>query len=254
MHLFIYDKTFEGFLTAVFDSYEKKIVPDKILGREYRQTCLFAESQDVVTDEPKANRVWKGLHKRLSDEACKMLSVVYLSELPDIEMLLYRYIQKALESKSSIENNFGDPTVMEVLQIFRKVTRETERVRQFVRFQKTADNIYFAGFDPQYNVLALTIRHFEARFADQPWIIYDTRRKFGYYYDLTSVSEIHFGDSHIGPVTGKLDESVLASDEKLFQSLWKNYFEHIAIKERKNLALHKKLLPKRFWKYLPEKQ
>jgi probable DNA metabolism protein len=47
---------------------------------------------------------------------------------------------------------------------------------------------------------------------------------------------------------------VLASDEKLFQALWKNYFEHIAIKERINPALHKRLLPKRFWKYLPEKQ
>ena len=254
MHLFVYDKTFEGFLTVVFDSYEKKIVPDKIVGREHLQTYLFSEKQEVVTDESKAERVWRGLHKKISDEACKMLSVVYLSELPDIEMLIYTYIQKALASKVSIENNFGDCTVLEIIQLFRKVTKETERVRQFVRFQKTGDNIYFASFDPQYNVIALTIGHFKDRFADQPWIIYDTQRKFGYYYDLKSVSEIRFDDSRIHPVTGKLDESVLASDEKLFQSLWKNYFEHIAIKERKNLTLHKKLLPKRYWKYLPEKQ
>jgi probable DNA metabolism protein len=254
MNLFVYDKTFEGFLCAVFDSYEKKIVPDKIIGQEHQQTYLFAEKHEVITDQAKAERVWKGLHKKVSAEACQMLSIDYLSELPDIEMLLYRYIEKALKSKISIENNFGDPTVVEVLQLFRKVMKETERVRQFVRFEKTVDNIYFASFDPQYNVLALTIKHFEARFADQPWIIYDTRRKFGYYYDLNSVTEITFGDSQINPVTGKLDSSVLASDEKLFQSLWKNYFEHIAIKERKNLTLHKKLLPKRFWKYLPEKQ
>ncbi|HEY4785771.1 MAG TPA: TIGR03915 family putative DNA repair protein [Bacteroidales bacterium] len=254
MYLFIYDKTFEGFLTAVFDSYEKKIVPDKILGRELQQTYLFAENHEVITDENKADRVWKGLHKKISDEACKVLSLVYLSELPDVEMLLYRYIQKALESKVSIENNFGDATVVEVMQLFRKVTKETERVRQFVRFQKTADNIYFASFDPQYNVLPLTIRHFENRFADQPWIVYDTRRKYGYYYDLKTVTEIRFGDSMIDPVTGKLSDSALASDEKLFQSMWKNYFEHIAIKERINPTLHKKLLPKRFWKYLPEKQ
>jgi probable DNA metabolism protein len=254
MNLFVYDKTFEGFLCAVFDSYEKKIVPDKIIGQEHQQTYLFAEKHEVITDQAKAERVWKGLHKKISAEACQMLSINYLSELPDIEMLLYRYIEKALKSKISIENNFGDPTVVEVLQLFRKVMKETERVRQFVRFEKTVDNIYFASFDPQYNVLALTIKHFEARFADQPWIIYDTRRKFGYYYDLNSVTEITFGDSQINPVTGKLDSSVWASDERLFQSLWKNYFEHIAIKERKNLTLHKKLLPKRFWKYLPEKQ
>lgn len=254
MNLFVYDKTFEGLLCVVFDSYEKKIVPDKIIGQEQQQTYLFVEKHEVITDQTKAERVWNGLHKKLSADACRMLSIDYLSELPDVEMLLYRYIEKALKSKISIENNFGDPIVMEVLQLFKKVTKETERVRQFVRFEKTVDNIYFASFDPQYNVLALTIKHFEARFADQHWIIYDTRRKFGYYYDLNSVTEITFGDSHINPLTGKLDSSVWASDEKLFQSLWKNYFDHIAIKERKNLTLHKKLLPKRFWKYLPEKQ
>jgi len=254
MHIFIYDKTFEGFLTVIFDIYERKIVPNKIVGKEHQQTYLFAEKYEIITNEQKAERVWKGLHKKISDEACKMLSVVYLSELPDVEMLLYHYIQKALENKVSIENNFGDKTVMEVMQLFRKVTKETERVRQFVRFQKTEDNIYFASFDPQYNVIALTISHFKDRFADQPWIIYDTQRKFGFYYDLTDVSEIHFGESHIDPVTGKLHESVLASDEKLFQSLWKSYFQHISIKERTNPKLHKQLLPKRYWKYLPEKQ
>ena len=254
MHLFVYDKTFEGFLTVVFDSYDQKIVPDKIVGKEHLQSYLFAEKYEVITDEKKAGRVWNGLHKRISDEACKMLSVDYLSELPDVEMLLFRYIQKALASKISIENNFGDPTVVEVVQLFRKVMKETERVRQFVRFQKTVDNVYFASFDPQYNVIALTISHFQDRFADQPWIIYDTRRKFGYYYDLQNVTEIRFGESLIDPVTGKLDESALASDEKLLQSLWKSYFQNIAIKERKNPTLHKKLLPKRFWKYLPEKQ
>ena len=254
MNIFVYDKTFEGFLTVVFDSYERKIVPDKIVGREHPETFLFAEKFEIATDEVKAGRVWTGLHKHISDEACKVLSVVYLSELPDVEKLLYRYIQMALASKVSIENNFGDPTVVEVAQLFRKVVKKTERVRQFVRFQKTADNIYFASFDPQYNVIALTISHFEDRFADQPWIIYDTRRKFGYYYDLKTVTEIRFGESLIDPRTGKLDESALAADEQLFQSLWKSYFQHIAIKERTNLTLHKKLLPKRFWKYLPEKQ
>jgi probable DNA metabolism protein len=254
MNLFVYDKTFEGFLTVVFDAYEKKLVPDKIMGYEQRQTFLFAEIHEVVTDETKAERVWAGLHKKISAEACKVLSVAYISELPDVEMLLFQYIEKALRNTVSIENNFGDPTVVEVLQLFKKVIREAEKVRMFVRFQKTADNIYFASFDPKYNVLALTIGHFEDRFADQRWIIYDTHRKFGYYYDLQTVVEVRFDHSKIDPITGKLDESVLDTDEKLFQELWKKYFDNIAIAERKNPALHQKLLPKRFWKYLPEKQ
>ena len=254
MHLFIYDKTFEGLLTAIFEAYEMKIVPDKILGSGDQQTFLFAESHTIITDEQKAERVWKGLHKKISDQACKTLFVVYLSELPDIEMTIFNYVRKAMESKISIETNFGDTHVMQISQLFKKVAREAERVRMFVRFQKTEDNIYYAGFDPKYNVIPLAIKHFKKRFADQPWIVYDTQRKYGYYYDLKDVTEIRFDESKIHPVTGKIDDSVLSEDEKLFQNLWKIYFKEIEIKERHNPKLHRQLMPKRFWKYLPEKQ
>jgi len=50
-----------------------------------------------------------------------------------------------------------------------------------------------------------------------------------------------------------LHASLLAEDEKLFQRLWKQYYKSISIQERKNPKVHRQLLPKRFWKYLPEK-
>jgi probable DNA metabolism protein len=254
MNIIIYDKTFEGFLSAVFDCYDKKIIPVAFEKEDGIQTLLFATAHMVVSDSQKADRVWKGLLKKLSESACKMLAIDFLSEQPDIELLLFRYIQKAFQSSISIETNFGDPCVLEIHQIFKKVVRETERVRMFVRFQKTVDNIYFASFDPQFNVLPLTINHFKARFSDQAWIVYDTNRNYGFYYDLSSVNEIKFDDSKINPLTGVLDQSAFTEDEKLFQSLWKVYFKEIEIKERHNLKLHKRLLPKRFWKYLTEKQ
>lgn len=254
MNILTYDKTFEGFLSAVFDCYDKKLTPISFAGATGFQTVLFGSEHSVISDSHKADRVWKGLHKKLSDAGCKMIAIVFLSELPDIEMLLFRFIQKALLSSISIETNFGDPCVLEIHQLFKKVTRETERVRMFVRFQKTIDNIYFASFDPQYNVLPLTVHHFKTRFADQSWIVYDTNRKYGFYHDLNSVTEIRFNDSKIHPVTGVLDQSAFTEDEKLFQKLWKTYFKEMEIKERHNPTLHKRLLPKRFWKYLTEKQ
>ena len=53
---------------------------------------------------------------------------------------------------------------------------------------------------------------------------------------------------------GKLDENLMAEDEKLYQELWKGYFKSMTIKERINLKLHRQHLPKRYWKYLTEKQ
>jgi len=49
-------------------------------------------------------------------------------------------------------------------------------------------------------------------------------------------------------------EDIMDKDEKLFQSMWKEYFKSIAIKERLNLRLHRQHMPARFWKYMPEKR
>ncbi len=253
MHCYLYDKTFEGLLTLVFDAYDTKNFPDKICGEE--EPSLFPGNVwTVLTDETKARRVWNGLHKKLSKQACNMLSVVFLSELPGIEMLLFRYMQKAFAGAKSIETNFSDTDVLQATNIYRKVSREAERMRMFVRFQKTADGIFFAPIEPMYNVLPLVVDFFEDRFADQPWIIYDVKRRYGLYYDLHKTKEITFDKLDFNFETGKLNDAQAAEDEQLFQQLWKNYFKAISIKERANPKLHRQHLPKRFWKYLPEKQ
>ena len=41
---------------------------------------------------------------------------------------------------------------------------------------------------------------------------------------------------------GKLDENLMAEDEKLYQELWKGYFKSMTIKERIKLKLQKQHL------------
>jgi probable DNA metabolism protein len=254
MNIWTYDKTFEGFLTLVFDCYEMKTFPDKILGNIPDQACIFPCNYEVISNDTKAKRVWNGMHKKISDNSRQMLYHVFLSEIQDIELSILNYLRKAFESKVNIELNFGNKNVLEMFKIDKKVSREAHRIIMFVRFQKTIDDIYFAFFDPKYNVLPLVIYHFEDRFADQKWVIYDTCRNYGFYYDLKNTSEIKFTSSSISPETGKIDTNIMDKDEQLFQDLWKSYFNSMCIKERINPNLHMKLLPKRFWKYLIEKQ
>ena len=80
-------------------------------------------------------------------------------------MLLFRYIRKAIDAPRTIELNFGDPDVLEVSKVWKKVTNERLRVIQFLRFQKTADGTFFAAVKPVYNVLPLTLPHLKDRFA-----------------------------------------------------------------------------------------
>ncbi|NDW10795.1 TIGR03915 family putative DNA repair protein [Dysgonomonas sp. 520] len=253
MLVFFYDKTFEGLLTAVFDAYSRKTFPDRILGEGEIAPMFMEESYTVITQEDRAARVWTALEKKMTKQACNMLTHTWLSEEEGSDELLFRYIRKTIDSPRSIETNFGDEDVLTVHQIARKVAHEGHYLRMFIRFQKAADDIFFAPISPIFNALPLAIDHFADRFSDQKWVIYDLKRKYGYYYDLHSVQEITLeNDEHL--LSGKLDENLMAEDEKLFQELWKGYFNSMTIKERINPRLQRQHMPKRFWKYLTEKQ
>jgi probable DNA metabolism protein len=253
MTIFFYDKTFEGLLSAVFDAFSLKMFPEKLLPAGDIIPMFAEKTHTVVIAEEHSKRVWQALEKKIRKNACNMLVYVWLSELEGSDELLFRYICKIFASTRKIACDFGDADILEVEKIARKVSHEAQYLKQFVRFQKAADNIFFAPVNPIYNALPLTIAHFTDRFSDQQWVIYDLRRKYGYYYDLHATKEITFADDdHL--LSGKLDESLMAGDEKLFQDLWKGYFKAMAIKERINPRLHKKNMPVRFWQYMTEKQ
>jgi probable DNA metabolism protein len=253
MNVFAYDNTFEGLLTLVFESYRHRHFPDEILNGEGSQPVLFTSAITIETDDRKAERVWKGIVKHSSEENAHRIYRVFLSGLPDTPMLLVRYIRLIIDSNKNEETNFSEPVVVEIHKLHQKVCREAHRINGFVRFQKTIEGSYYASFAPMYDVLPLCIPHFKDRFADQLWIIYDLKRNYGYLYDLKNVSRVVFDDLKVNSQNGQLHHSLLAGDEKQFQQLWKQYFRSICIQERKNDKLHRQLLPKRFWNYLPEK-
>lgn len=254
MNVFAYDNSFEGLLTLVFESYRQGCFPDEIRCGEGSHPVLFTSAVTIETDDRKAERVWKGIVKHSSEENAHRIYRVFLAGLPDTPMLLLRYIRLIIDSNKNEETNFSEPVVVEIHKLHRKVCREAHRLNGFVRFQKTVEGSYYASFAPRYDVLPLCIPHFKDRFAGQLWIIYDLKRKYGFLYDLKDVSRIVFDELNVNQQNGQLHPSLLAADEKLYQQLWKCYFHSICIQERKNERLHRQLLPKRFWTYLPEKE
>ena len=52
---------------------------------------------------------------------------------------------------------------------------------------------------------------------------------------------------------GKMDADVLSDDDELFQQLWRTYFKAICIKERMNPKKQLSDMPRRYWKYMTEK-
>lgn len=129
--------------------------------------------------------------------------------------------------------------------------REIHRLHAFVRFEKLEDGMFFAKVEPDFNVLPVSFKFFKDRYADQKWMIYDLKRKFGVVYDLKSTEFFYPEKEQLDLL--KSSERFHHEEEKKYQKLWQRYFTKTNIMERKNMKLHIQHVPKRYWKYLTEK-
>lgn len=248
----IYDGSFKGFLTAVFMAFEEKAEVMDIQRNGMAQNGLFSETETIFTHLEKAKRVWNGIQKK-SYNALTNVYFAFLSETEGVERLLLDYIQKVMGASQGAPFNFSDDTVLYIAQLAKKVGREKHRMEAFVRFQLTKDNIYFANIAPDFDVLPLISKHFKNRYADQEWLIYDTKRRYGIYYDLEGVEMVSLDlkDLHHNRIS---KSDVFTPEEHAYQDLWRTYFTSTTIKSRINRKLHTQHVPKRYWKYLPEKK
>jgi probable DNA metabolism protein len=255
MKIYVFDGTFEGLLTAIFDCYQLKPDGVKLTGLSFHMPDAFDESHMIKSDDTKANRVWNGLRKKLSPEWMQHIYRAFLSEQPETHQNIFDLIRYIIDNPVGAEDNFGNAFVLAVSQMSKKVHREKHRMEAFIRFQETSDGIFYAHIEPDFNVLLLIADHFRKRYADQKWIIYDLKRKYGLYYDLQKVEEVTFDFSQqMSPALNALPTHVLDQKEELYSLLWKDYFRSTNIPARKNMKLHIRHVPKRYWKYLSEKQ
>ncbi len=251
---FLFDGSYAGFMCCVFESFERKefdIIP--ITEEEY-QGDIFQSARMIFTDAAKARRVHVALQKKLNKEDTANFLRVILSEEPRAWLSSFRIILEIFKDGASVLNNYGNEDVLCFTQTLKKVNRESHRMKAFVRFKKSSDGMYYSLIEPDFNVLPLIAEFFKDRYADQRWLIYDVKRKYGMLYDMFSVSEVKEllpagDDLPVENITITLDK-----EEEKYQRLWQQYYKSTNITTRKNMKLHLQHVPRRYWKYLSEKE
>lgn len=255
MIVFYYDNTFAGLLSAIFDAFKLKVCPDQILTQHDIVPLLTTNVYQITSDIEKFKRVSHAMKKKLPKIVLNQLTYVWLSELSERGILIFRYLYKVFNSQHDITTNFADPDVLAICNLAKKVTTERQYLMMFTRFNTIENNnekIYFAMVEPRYNSIPLIIDFFQDRFADQKWAIFDEKRQYGYFYDLNCVERITLNQQDDLIINGKINDAYLSKEEKQFQKLWHRYCQAITIKERINLTRQRQFMPKRFWKHLPE--
>ncbi|WP_256002294.1 TIGR03915 family putative DNA repair protein [Pedobacter deserti] len=251
--IFIIDGGLESLLCAVFEWFERK--PGKVMLRlaDRYQPDAFGQVFTVDRDEKKAGRVWAGLQRKLSPAWRRKFYAAFLSELPEMYQALFDFACTIFQSPEAAENNYGDPNVLSVSKTAKMVEREKHRMEAFIRFQHSADGLYYCGIEPDFNVIPLIVKHFRDRYADQRWLIYDLKRHYGVWCEDGLPEQVSFEREMYDRMT-RPGEAQLSLTETAYAGLWKGYFNSTNIPARKNTKLHLRHVPKRYWKYLTEKQ
>lgn len=254
--LYLYDGSFDGLLTAIFECFADRRQPQDIVNQDTYQASLLDELRPVTTDINKAERVIAGIDARSDGRGGELVYQLFLSEQPGIELRIYRLVHLLMRRNDpGILDNFADPDVLYCAQIQKMIRREVHRMHAFVRFQKATNDVFYAVISPDFDVIPLIGDHFQRRYADQSWVIFDSARHYGLFYDLNDLSFID-GDSDIfqQASSNPIGRTELEGQEDQYQTLWKQYFSSVTIQERRNIKLHLRHMPRRYWKYLVEKQ
>lgn len=250
---FTYDGSFPGLLCTLRAAWQQRTEVVSIGPETGAQAGLFGDNIFVDTDAETATDVWQNLLRWMTAAARDRLYYVFLTEVADAGLLIYRYVAEAIRQRGAdLSEQYANDTVRRVLELARRVHREEHRMRAFVRFSEAADGRYHATIEPVVNVLPLLGDFFARRFADQQWLIYDARRHFGLAYDGHRVRTVRPESRTAAGRTPAF--SAFTQEEPQLQQLWQTYFDHATIAARRSPERHRRHLPRRYWKLLPEKQ
>lgn len=241
---YIYDGSFEGLLTCIYDAYYRHDNPDRIIPEEILQLDMLDKSIYISTDMGKASRVYDSIVNKISQDALDNVYYAYLSEVQDSGKMIYEYLKLGWKMGVKTDLFLSDDRVLNLHKISRKVGVERHRMLGLVRFSQCRDGIYYSQIEPNYNILQLLAPHFAYRMADQNWIIHDIKRNMAAIYNMKEWI-----------LTGLELKDVpdMSLEEDFYQSLWKQYFKSIGITTRFNPKLQVRHMPRRYWSHLTEK-
>lgn len=243
--IYLYDGSFEGLLTAIFEAYNRHEIPERILSEANYQPGILDEYLLIKRDDAKAERVYNSIRTKISPTSLENIYYTYLSEYDETGTWIYQYVKLGLVMGKKVEMHLSDDRALRIHKTNLKVTCEMHKLLGMLRFNRLSNDIFYAPLEPRYNIVSLIAPHFAERMPDQNWVIHDVKRR---------IAAVHNQEGWFMTPFEFNQHIAVDQKEALCQELWKQYFDSIAISTRHNPKLQKQLMPVRYWKYLTEKQ
>jgi probable DNA metabolism protein len=239
--LVLYDGTYEGFLTLVYEKYHQKLNIDKIEKNKIN-TLLFEDIHEVITDEEKAKKVLHALQEKFTPKNLNTITNTFLCDSKNFEMSLLEYIILGFKNQNNLKD-INHKSIFFLQELEKELFRVLHRMYGFVRFEELEDNTLYAKIDTKFNVLYFLGKHFLKRLGTNDFIIHDIKREFAFvkHKNKLSIKQV-----------ASFDEPTYSNDEEKFKKLWKTFFESVSVKERKNKKLQQNFVPLIYRTYMSE--
>lgn len=244
MIYYVFDGSFEGLLTSIYEAYYNYKKPEEIVPKWQFKPTLITEPLYIKTDIEKSSKVYMAIKNKISKQALELIYHVYLSEIEGCCNLIYNYIKLGFKLGRQVDLHLHEDSILNIHTINKKVINECHRILGFVRF-KSIENMYYSPIEPDHNILALIAPHFSSRLPNENWIIHDLKRSLAVFHNKT--------EWIITPFTMEnIDGLMVREESELYESLWKDFYKTIAIADRINPRYQKRNMPLRYWKHLTE--
>lgn len=247
--VYLYDGTFEGLLTIVFDCYLSKKIPSKIVPEYEYIPNMLDEAKIIQTDYTKSDRIFKGISKNICGDALYNAYYAFLcsnhSHICDNkEIDILKFLLHGFAIGPKIMTMLSVDYVLHVMKLRKNMLAEAHKLKGLVRLQEIGNNLFYASIHPENNVIENLGHFFIRRFPTQSLILHDKNREIALLYNTNEYTIMDVSNNILHPT--------ITENEKQFQGLWKIFFKTIAIKERTNSRCQMQFMPKKYWKDLVE--
>ena len=239
--ILVYDGTFEGFLSLVYEVYYKKLKPIKIY-RTLPNEMIFDDIIKIDTTKEEYEKVLNALKIKFPNEMIEKILNIFMCDSKDFELALLEYIIIGFKESKQLFN-INNSCVFYLNSLEKELFRNVHKMTGFIRFEELEDKTLYAKIESKFNVVYFLGKHFLKRFNNQNFIIHDINRKLAFVKieNDFSIQEVAY-----------FDEPIYSSNEEKFQKLWKSFFKGVTIKERTNLKLQTQMVPLLYRTYMSE--
>jgi len=237
----VYDGTFEGFLSLVYEVYYKKFQVEKIL-REFPATLLLDDIITIEYDEKKSLKVLESLKLKFTKKNFSVILNVFMCDSKEFELNLLHFIIAGFKNQKQLEN-INLPFVQNIQNLQKELFRHNHKMTGFTRFVELEDGLLYAKIDSKFNVVYFLGQHFLKRFNNQRYIIHDIKRQVAF------IKENNFvGVQNVE----KFETPKVSVNEEKFSKLWQTFFTSVSIESRKNKKLQRQMVPLLYRTYMNE--